>query len=193
MSVYLRNQPIATDDLSVSQPILAANTNKSDDSFGIDHFQFSDLTTSNGFHKKVTLPGTGLATPAPAANFGDMYAVTTATITQPYWIRDGLATIFNMIPIKAFGSFTGGGGTINALNLTALNTSAGQYTLTIAANAVTGTSYSVLIGVGINALNPGRGSEYVIVSATSVQIAFRNHIGDVLANPDSFSVIILQA
>lgn len=191
--VYLLNQPVATDDLSVSQPILAANTNSADASFGIDHFAFSNLTVNNGFHQKVTLPGTGLATPTPAANYGDMFATTTGGITQPYWIRDGLVTIFNMIPIKAFGSFNGGGGTLNALNLTAVNTSVGQYTLTIAANAVTGTSYSVLIGVGINLLNPGRGSEYVIVSATSVQIAFRNHIGDVLANPDSFSVIILQA
>lgn len=189
---YLRNQPIATDDLSVSQPILAANTNASDDSFGIDHFKFSDLTTSNGFHRKVTIPG-NVAVPAPAAGFGDMYAVTTAAVTQPYWIRDGLAVIFNMIPIKAFGSFTGGGTIVTAHNLTAVNNSAGLYTLTIAANAVSSASYAVIVGVGINALSPGRGSEYVIISATSFQIAFRNQTNDVLANPNFFSVIILQA
>lgn len=54
--VYIRNEPVATDDLDVSQPKLAGNTNSSDDSFGIDHYKFSDLTTNNGFHNKVTTP-----------------------------------------------------------------------------------------------------------------------------------------
>lgn len=179
----------------MSAPILSANTNKADDSFGIDHFQFSDLTVNNGFHKKVTLPGTGLATPAPPANYGDMFATTTGGITQPYWIRDGLATIFNMIPIKAFGSFTGAGATINALNLTAVRTSVGQYTMTIDANAVTGTNYLVIPGVGINSLNPGRGCVYAIqaLPVNTFLLAFRNQVTDVLADPDQFSVIVLQA
>ncbi len=53
---YLRNEPIATDDLDVSQPKLANNTNLSDDSFGVDHYKFSDLTANNGFHNRVTTP-----------------------------------------------------------------------------------------------------------------------------------------
>lgn len=54
--VYTRNQPVATDDLDISQPFLLANTNASDDSFGVDHYKFSDLTANNGFHNKVTTP-----------------------------------------------------------------------------------------------------------------------------------------
>lgn len=54
--VYLRNEPIATDDLSVSQPKLLGNTNQADDSFGVDHYAFSNLTANNGFHNKVTTP-----------------------------------------------------------------------------------------------------------------------------------------
>lgn len=53
---YLRNQPQATNDLSVSAPILQTNTNAADDSFGIDHYAFSDLTANNGKHNQVTTP-----------------------------------------------------------------------------------------------------------------------------------------
>jgi len=106
MASYIRNQPVATDDLSVSAPILANNTNKADDSFGVDHFQFSDQTANNGFHKKVTLPG-NIAAPAPAAGYGDMYGVTNGSSeTWPYWKRDGLATVEPMMPVRVFGEFT---------------------------------------------------------------------------------------
>jgi hypothetical protein len=54
--VYTRNQPVASDDLDISQPFLTNNTNGADDSFGIDHYKFSDLTANNGFHNKVTTP-----------------------------------------------------------------------------------------------------------------------------------------
>lgn len=54
--VYTRNQPVASDDLDISQPFLTTNTNASDDSFGVDHYKFSDLTVNNGFHNKVTTP-----------------------------------------------------------------------------------------------------------------------------------------
>jgi len=56
MSVYVRNQPVAGDDLSVSQPFLVNNTNQADTSFGVDHYAFSDATANNGYHKKVTNP-----------------------------------------------------------------------------------------------------------------------------------------
>lgn len=54
--VYTRGQPIATDDLDISQPFLLDNTNSSDDSFGVDHYKFSNLTANNGFHNEVTTP-----------------------------------------------------------------------------------------------------------------------------------------
>lgn len=52
--VYTRNQPVASDDLDISQPFLVNNTNGADDSFGVDHYKFSDLTANNGFHNQVT-------------------------------------------------------------------------------------------------------------------------------------------
>lgn len=53
---YTRNQPVASDNFSVSQPILLANTNAADDSFGIEHYKFSNATSSNGLHNTVTTP-----------------------------------------------------------------------------------------------------------------------------------------
>lgn len=53
---YLRNQPVAGDDLGVSAPILQNNTNKADDSFGIDHYAFSNQTVNNGKHNQITTP-----------------------------------------------------------------------------------------------------------------------------------------
>lgn len=194
---YIRNQPVATDDLSVSAPILSANTNKADDSFGIDHYQFSDLTANNGFHKRVTLPGNA-AVPAPIAGYGDMYAVTVSSITQPYWKRDGNATVFNMLPIKAFGSFTGGtGATINALNITAAPLALGQYTITIGANVLDGTTnYCVLIGTGVIGPNSNtsgnRVATYEIINATTFNVSFAQYSGTFL-DPDYFTVTVLQA
>lgn len=59
---YTRNRPLATDFLSSSQPILLNNTNASDDSFGVDHYAFSDTTANKGRHKIVqqtTIAGAG--------------------------------------------------------------------------------------------------------------------------------------
>jgi len=62
---YTRNEPVAGDDLDVSQPKLAVNTNGADDSFGVEHYKFSDLTASNGFHNQVTTPAYGPGSPTP--------------------------------------------------------------------------------------------------------------------------------
>jgi hypothetical protein len=49
--------PQPSDFLNVSQGQILANFGKADTSFGIDHYKFSDLTASNGFHNQVTTPG----------------------------------------------------------------------------------------------------------------------------------------
>ncbi len=85
---YVRNEPVATDDLTVSQPKLATNTNAADDSFGVEHYKFSDTTPNNGFHNKVTTPvfvdspPTGLP-PVTVANpvaFGFQYSANSGVL-----------------------------------------------------------------------------------------------------------------
>ncbi len=81
--VYTLNQPVDADDLSISSPILRANTNQADTSFGTDHYNFSDNTANNGLHKRVTtvpqtpLPTTGanpiLTAFSPSANVGAIH------------------------------------------------------------------------------------------------------------------------
>ncbi len=66
---YTRNRPLASDFVSSSQPTLLQNTNGADDSFGVDHYKFSDTTANNGFHNKVTTPLIiGSAHPATTTN-----------------------------------------------------------------------------------------------------------------------------
>lgn len=56
--VFLNNIPQPGDFLNISsQPQLLANNAQLDASFGIDHYPFSNLTASNGFHNQVTTPG----------------------------------------------------------------------------------------------------------------------------------------
>lgn len=50
---FTRNEPVATDFLSISQPKLQNNTNSSDDSFGEDHFSFSNLSGNSGKHNII--------------------------------------------------------------------------------------------------------------------------------------------
>ena len=55
--VFNPNIPTAPQKLSVSQPLLLANNQQLDTSFGIDHYKYSDATANNGFHNSVTTPG----------------------------------------------------------------------------------------------------------------------------------------
>jgi hypothetical protein len=66
---FTRNRPTAAELLSTSQGLIRDNFNSSDDSFGVDHYKFSDTTANNGFHNKVTTPLiSGSAHPATTTN-----------------------------------------------------------------------------------------------------------------------------
>jgi hypothetical protein len=67
--VFSPNIPTASQKLSASQPLLLANNQQLDTSFGIDHYKFSDGTANNGFHNKVETPEYSTATdPVTTAN-----------------------------------------------------------------------------------------------------------------------------
>lgn len=53
---FTRDIPQANDLISVSQSQILNNFNGSDDSFGIDHYAFSNTSGNSGFHNKVTQP-----------------------------------------------------------------------------------------------------------------------------------------
>ncbi len=76
MTTYLLNEPVASDDLSISQPKLAANCNALDTVYGLDHFAFSNASLEQGLHNKVT-------TPAYQNPIGTASAATPTTTTYP--------------------------------------------------------------------------------------------------------------
>jgi hypothetical protein len=57
--VFDPDRPIASENLSDSQPLLLSNNRALDTSFGVDHYKFSDGTENNGFHNQVTTPAQG--------------------------------------------------------------------------------------------------------------------------------------
>lgn len=66
---YDPNIPQPTDDLSDSQVSLLANFQQLDTSFGINHYAYSDASSSNGKHKKVDFPAvTTIVAPVGAAS-----------------------------------------------------------------------------------------------------------------------------
>lgn len=69
MSLFLPSIPQASDNLDFSQGQLLSNNSGLDTVFGVDHYKFSDASSSKGFHNTVTTPLiVGSAHPATTAN-----------------------------------------------------------------------------------------------------------------------------
>jgi hypothetical protein len=96
---YTRNEPVLTDDLDVSQPFLFNNTNAADDSFGVNHYKFSDLTGNNGKHSIIQTPAQS-PIPVSAANepvvFG--YQITAPVGVLQYSLRGGSTVPTPLVP-----------------------------------------------------------------------------------------------
>lgn len=123
---YLRNEPIATDDLTVSQPKLATNTNQADDSFGVDHYKFSDTTPNNGFHNTVTQPIiVGSAHPATAVGVTKIYAMqdyaNVGLIEYSRGPSSAVPTPITYLHSTAAAIVLGAGGTTNVLDFTGVS------------------------------------------------------------------------
>lgn len=106
MSSYNPNIPNPTDLLSISQGQLKGNFNKANSSFGTDHYEFADLTSNNGLHKKTTWVDQSASVPLSVAGAVVGYGNTISGVTMPYYKRDGLATVYPLSPIKAYATFT---------------------------------------------------------------------------------------
>lgn len=206
---YNTGVPAAPDNPSVDQPQMLTNTQSINTLIAVDHVSFNDVGSgppdgSGGHHLKISFDSKN----PPIANPTDPVSIlytnnVTATATNTA-SASTVSEIFyrnqnGVLPVsmfKAFGSFSGAGTLLNGFNISPAvvnpHPSAGLFNLEIPPNILTGTSYSVFLGCGINVLNPNRSGIYVIVSATQLSIAFRNTINGVLADPDQFSVLILQ-
>lgn len=91
---YLLNEPIAGDDLSISQPKLKNNTNFSDSSFGVDHYPFSDTTPNNGYHKVIHTPDQ-VTDPTTSSSISAFYGKVASTNTGVMQFSRGVS---NAVP-----------------------------------------------------------------------------------------------
>ena len=79
MSVYTLNQPVATDLLEISQPILANNTNAADAFFGLNHYSFASTSGQNGKHTNIQTPQLAGGHPTTPASQPSLYAMQDST------------------------------------------------------------------------------------------------------------------
>jgi|SRR5437899_319998 len=203
MTVYTPNIPQPGDNPSNSQDQILQNFQTLNTMYGSsgDHYPWTNTTPTEGFrHAKVTLPGLptanppGNALPTPGVGEGDIFAITTGSVTIPYWRRDNLAATpqYSMLPVRAFGSFTGATGATlgTAMNLSCVRTGAGLYTMTMPSGTVTGSNYSVLLTIE-NLLGTRLLIYYGITNATTFAVqCFITTAG--FADPTSFTATVLQ-
>lgn|SRR3990167_4521232 len=192
---YTPNIPLPTQRIADTQAPINSNFTLANTYFGLDHVAF-DAAGNNGKHKYVTMIDETATPPAPGASECAMYAKTTGAVTTPFLRRDGLASPeIPMGLIRAYGTFTGGGATVNAINLTSaafvLNVG---FTMTMPAGAVAGTSYGVLVTSNFTGFNPILAPAYLITNATTFTVGFRrvdnNNFNT--TQPDFFTVVVLQ-
>lgn len=88
--------PISTDDQDVSAPQIRGNFLQANTSFGVDHFQFSDLDANNGKHLQAHLvERLGPNIPTTAADEGAIYTKLSAIVplqTELFWRSESSAT-----------------------------------------------------------------------------------------------------
>lgn len=190
---YLRNQPVATDDVSVSQPILAANTNQADDSFGIDHYKFSDLTVNNGKHNQVTTPAfvanppTGLPPTTLAAEpkfYAFQDSANLGVIQYSRGPLNAVPTPLTHLHSTAAALVVAPGGTTNVFDFTGLAFALCMlYTSDIAVTGTNKVAYVVFTGssLSISTLNPSAaltiqatGNILQIKNTTAPPVAYNN-------------------
>lgn len=85
--------PQSTDKLSASQPVLLSNNLAIDNSFGVDHYKFSDGTADNGKHETVTTPNIAIpTTTADPKIYGHQLTAPLTTLQFSKGVSDAIAT-----------------------------------------------------------------------------------------------------
>lgn len=106
--VFNPNIPNAGDKLSASQPVLRANNQQLDTSFGEDHYKFSDGTSNNGFHKYMTTPSIAIpiTTDSPKI-YGNQLTANIGTIQFSKARSDAVFPATNSIAPTPITNFNG--------------------------------------------------------------------------------------
>lgn len=194
MVAYNRDIPDAPNNPSTDQPKMKQNTNAIDDLIAVDHLSFQ--ATNFGTHKQTSfenfstgvVPGGVPASVAyPAAGVAD------ATRAQ-YYFKNSTNT-FLLSGVRAFAYVTGSTGAIIAgqsSNVSGIvRNSAGRYTVTINANALTSANYMVFI-TAARTSNTSMVHSYSITSATSFDLFFNFPLTGTSFDPVTFAFSVIQ-
>lgn len=212
MFVFNDGIPAAANNPSVDQPDMLTNNQSTEGILAVDHVTFNSVGpagggnpgASGGQHLQVTFNGKNVPVGLPTDPISTLYAnnvIATATNTasastvSALFYRNQNGTL-PVSMIKAFGLFDGGGNPLNTYNLSITlpggHPATGLFIIDIPPNTVTGTNYLVFSSTGINLLTPNRSAVYSILGATQFELAFRNTVNNLLVDPDTFSVLIMQ-
>lgn len=143
---YTRDEPTDV-DVGVSRPILAANTNQADDSFGTDHVKFS-VTTNNGYHHYIHLDAAydgSVGITAPTGDITNIFATNTlATSPKPLPIFRNATGVGFLAPVGAVIRFDSSAA-VSGMQINAtVGVAAGVYTITFG-KAMADANYLVIV------------------------------------------------
>lgn len=140
--------PLANQTPAASQPQMLQNFLQIQQSYDVDHVDFTSGPPNEGFHKKVTLAAAA-APGIPSNPVSVIYssAGTASSVVQLFFRNQN--SVYHLSPVKAWGMFAGASGAIVAsqsFNISSVGRSfAGGYVVTMPANTVTGINYAVLV------------------------------------------------
>lgn len=130
MPTYLPSQPIAGDDLSISQPKLATNCDALNAIYGFDHFSFTNSSPEQGLHNTVTTPvyqnpiGTTSVAPPATTTYPILYGFQPYTAVGPLQYSRGISnaapTTLTMRQSPIAASSISSGSPINLLDFTGI-------------------------------------------------------------------------
>jgi len=195
MFTYNRDIPDAPNNPSNDQPKMQVNTNSTQDLIAVDHVSFN--LSPGGTHKQATFSSKNAAgaqvDPQSVLYTGDGTASTVANLL----FRNQNA-IFPINTVRAWGFVNGATGAVvnnQSVNVASVvRNSAGNYTVTLTANAVTTADFAILVSSTSNTSAPTRlvYSSYAITGIGTFTLKFDQLANGTGQDVTSFSFQVLQ-
>jgi len=192
--------PASGNNPSNDQPNLLTNTNAVNSILAVDHNSFSD--TNAGTHAQVTLPyqNAGATQSGNSAVIYTAAGLANSSASQIYWKNSqggASATPYQLSAVKAWATFSGASGSIlgsQSLNVSSITrNSTGSYAVTLSTNALSGSSYGIILSSTDNASNQRCTLSYSILGATGFTIsAVAAASGFALTDPNNVTFMVIQ-
>jgi hypothetical protein len=186
---YNTGVPATNNDPSIDQPQMLNNTIVIDEILDVDHITFN--ADNGGKHRQNTYPDvTTQGTQLGLAGVG--YTIQgTANTGAPQWSFKNSISDFTPTTMRAW-AFCNNGGIVNNQKMnvdSVVRNAAGNYTVTLKTNAVTGTDFGVLVSC-----QPASGFlfySYTILAAGSFRLFFGPN-NSILLDPTNFTFQVFQ-